>query len=106
MFPARQLLLPNVRSEGFMEAIFAYIVMGLIVGVIVRFALPPAPQVGFWGSVLLGMVGGLIGGILGSTFSPHGMLYSVSPLGIALAVIVSALVTVGLTLATRRRRFG
>ncbi|QRN95719.1 GlsB/YeaQ/YmgE family stress response membrane protein [Archangium violaceum] len=89
-----------------MDAIFAYIAIGLVVGVIVRIALPPAPQVGFWGSVLLGMVGGLIGGLIGSTLTPNGALYALHPVGVTLAVIISALITVGVTLVTRRRRFG
>jgi uncharacterized membrane protein YeaQ/YmgE (transglycosylase-associated protein family) len=86
--------------------IIAYIIVGLIVGVIVRVALPPAPQVGFWGSVLLGMVGGIIGGLFSSALAPNQALSTVHPLGITLAVIISTLVTVGVTLATRRRRFG
>jgi uncharacterized membrane protein YeaQ/YmgE (transglycosylase-associated protein family) len=87
-------------------AIFAYIVIGIIVGVIARIALPPAPQVGFWGSVLLGMVGGIIGGLISSPFQRGiDVLGHVTPGGIALAVIVSTAVTVGVTLITRRRRF-
>jgi uncharacterized membrane protein YeaQ/YmgE (transglycosylase-associated protein family) len=87
-------------------SIIAYIITGLIVGVIVRVALPPAPQVGFWGSVLLGMVGGLVGGLLSSALAPNDALSVIHPLGIGLAVIVATMVTVGVTLATRRRRFG
>lgn len=87
-------------------AIFAYIILGIIVGVIVRITLPPAPQVGFWGSVLLGMVGGLIGGLISSPFyRGSDLLAHVTPWGVALAVIVSVAVTVGVTLITRRRRF-
>ena len=87
-------------------AIFAYIVIGIVVGVIVRIALPPAPQVGFWGSVLLGMVGGIIGALINSPFQPGvSVLERVTPGGVALAVLVSAVITVGVTLITRRRRF-
>jgi uncharacterized membrane protein YeaQ/YmgE (transglycosylase-associated protein family) len=87
-------------------AIFAYIVLGIIVGVIVRMVLPPAPQVGFWGSVLLGMVGGIIGGLIHSPFqSGIQVLGRITPGGIALAVLVSTAVTVGVTHITRRRRF-
>ncbi len=86
--------------------ILAYIIVGLIVGVIVRIALPPAPQVGFWGSVLLGMVGGLVGGLFSSALAPNSTFNTISPLGIILAVVLATMVTVGMTLATRRRRFG
>lgn len=87
-------------------AIFAYIILGIVVGVIVRIAMPPAPQVGFWGSVLLGMVGGLVGGLISSPFQRGGtVLDQVSPGGLALAALIATAITVGVTLITRRRRF-
>jgi uncharacterized membrane protein YeaQ/YmgE (transglycosylase-associated protein family) len=85
---------------------FAYSIIGLVVGVIVRVALPPAPQVGFVGSVLLGLVGGLAGGLFGSMLAPGSVASRIHPLGVTLALILSAAVTIGVTLATRRRRFG
>jgi uncharacterized membrane protein YeaQ/YmgE (transglycosylase-associated protein family) len=85
---------------------FAYSIIGLVVGVIVRVALPPAPQVGFLGSVLLGLAGGLAGGLFGSVLAPGSVASRINPMGIVLAIIVATLVTVGVTLATRRRRFG
>ena len=86
-------------------AIFAYILIGIVVGVIVRITLPPAPQVGFWGSVLLGLVGGLFGGLISSPFHGGDVLMSITPLGIVMAVLVATAVTIGVTLFTRRRRF-
>jgi uncharacterized membrane protein YeaQ/YmgE (transglycosylase-associated protein family) len=87
-------------------AIFAYIILGIVVGVIVRIAMPPAPQVGFWGSVLLGMVGGLVGGLINSPFQNGGnVLERVTPGGLALAALIATAVTVGATIITRRRRF-
>jgi uncharacterized membrane protein YeaQ/YmgE (transglycosylase-associated protein family) len=85
---------------------FAYSIIGLVVGVIVRIALPPAPQVGFIGSVLLGLVGGLAGGLFGSILAPGSVATRINPMGVALALIFSAVVTIGVTLVTRRRRFG
>jgi uncharacterized membrane protein YeaQ/YmgE (transglycosylase-associated protein family) len=87
-------------------AIFAYMLVGLIVGILVRVAMPATRFVGFWGSLLLGMAGGIIGGLISSVFNPEEVLSRVHPLGIVLAVIVSALVSIGLILATRRRVFG
>ncbi|HEX8819653.1 MAG TPA: GlsB/YeaQ/YmgE family stress response membrane protein [Archangium sp.] len=87
-------------------SVFAYIVVGLIVGVIMRAILPPAPQVGFWGSVLLGSAGGIIAGLISSAFAPSSALSIVHPLGIVLAVILAALLSVGANVVTHRRRFG
>ena len=87
-------------------SIFAYMFAGLVVGLLVRVAMPATRFVGFWGSVLLGMVGGIIGGLLSSAILPNDTFSRVSPLALSLAIIVAALVSVGVTLATRRRVFG
>ncbi len=87
-------------------SIFAYIAMGIIVGVIARTALPPAPQVGFWGSVLLGAAGGIVAGLIGSAVAPGTGLTVVHPLGLVLAVILSTGLNTGANIVTRRRRFG
>lgn len=87
-------------------AIFAYIVVGLIVGVIVRTALPPAPQVGFWGSALLGMAGGIIGGLVSTIFALGSGFSTVHPLGIVLALVFATVLATGANIVTRRRRFG
>jgi len=87
-------------------SIFAYIVMGIIVGVIARTALPPAPQVGFWGSVLLGAAGGIVAGLISSAFAPTSALSVVHPLGLVLAVLLATVLNTGANIVTRRRRFG
>ncbi|MGZ3458848.1 MAG: GlsB/YeaQ/YmgE family stress response membrane protein [Archangium sp.] len=86
-------------------SIIAYMLIGLIVGTIVRVAMPPTQLVGFWGSALLGMAGGLIGGLIGAVFAPSAAFSSVHPLGIVLSIALAALVSVGLTIATRNKRF-
>jgi len=85
--------------------IFAYMLIGLIVGILARIAMPPTQLVGFWGSALLGMAGGIIGGLIGSVFAPNEVFSSVHPLGLVLALVISALVSVGLTIVTRNKRF-
>lgn len=86
-------------------AFFAYALIGLIVGILARIALPPTRLVGFVGSALLGAVGGVIGALLSTVFAPVGVTTRVHPLGIVLAILVSALVTIGLIIVTRNRRF-
>lgn len=85
--------------------IYAYALIGLIVGILARVALPATRLVGFWGSVLLGALGGVIGALIASVFIPGGVTSRLHPLAIVLAIVVSALVAVGVTLFTRYKRF-
>ncbi len=86
-------------------AIYAYALIGLIVGILARIALPPTRSVGFVSSALLGGVGGIIGALLSSIFLPVGLTTGIHPLGVVMAIVVSALVSIGLIVGTRNRRF-
>lgn len=86
-------------------AIYAYALIGIIVGILARVILPPIRLVGFWGSVLLGGVGGIIGGLFSSMLAPVEVTSRVHPLGIAMALIVSALISLGVMVITRNKRF-
>ncbi|WNG44390.1 GlsB/YeaQ/YmgE family stress response membrane protein [Archangium minus] len=86
-------------------AIYAYALIGLIVGILARVVLPSTRLVGLWGSALLGAVGGIIGGLISSAIAPVSATSAVHPLGIVLAVAISALVSVGLIVVTRSKRF-
>lgn len=85
-------------------AIYAYALIGIIVGILARVALPQTRLVGFWGSVLLGGLGGLVGGVFSSMLAPE-VTARVHPLGIVMAIVVSALVSVGMIIFTRNKRF-
>jgi uncharacterized membrane protein YeaQ/YmgE (transglycosylase-associated protein family) len=85
--------------------IYAYALIGLIVGILARVALPSTRLVGFWGSVLLGALGGVIGALVASVFVPGGVTDNLHPVGIVLAIVVSALVSIGVTVYTRNKRF-
>ncbi len=85
--------------------IYAYALIGLIVGILVRIALPPSRSVGLIGSALLGTMGGVVGALLSSIFSPGGVTTRLDPLSIALAIILSALVSIGVIIGTRNKRF-
>ena len=86
-------------------AIYAYALIGIIVGILVRVALPPTRLVGFWGSALLGALGGIVGGLISAFLVPVQVTAHVHPLGVVLAIILSALVSIGITLITRKKRF-
>lgn len=86
-------------------AIYAYALIGIIVGILARVILPPIRLVGFWGSVLLGGVGGIIGGLFSSMLAPVEVTSRVHPLGIAMALIVSALISLGVMVITLNKRF-
>ncbi|MFY0525617.1 hypothetical protein ACN28I_21575 [Archangium gephyra] len=86
-------------------AIYAYALVGMLVGLLARVILPPTRLVGFWGSLLLGGIGGLLGGVFSSMLAPVGVTERVHPLGIAMALIVSALVSLGVMIVTRNKRF-
>jgi uncharacterized membrane protein YeaQ/YmgE (transglycosylase-associated protein family) len=86
-------------------AIYAYALIGLIVGILARVALPSTRLVGLWGSALLGAAGGIIGALISSIIAPVGVTTRIHPLGIVLAVVVSALVSVGVIVFTRNKRF-
>ena len=83
--------------------IFAYMLCGLFVGVIARLVLPQTRVVGLWGSAILGAVGGLVGGLVGAAIAPRELISQVHPLGVVLAVGMSAVVSGGIILVSRHR---
>jgi uncharacterized membrane protein YeaQ/YmgE (transglycosylase-associated protein family) len=61
------------------------IVVGFVVGVLARWIYPGAVNLGFWMTVLLGVVGSVVGGLIGSViwrapgggFRPAGLILSI-----------------------------
>jgi uncharacterized membrane protein YeaQ/YmgE (transglycosylase-associated protein family) len=85
-------------------SVFAYIIVGLLVGLAARVALPTPRQIGFWSLLLLGMVGGLVGGLFSSMLLGNDEVYSrVHPVALAVSLLFAAAATVGVTLMSRRR---
>ena len=62
------------------------IVVGFVVGALARWIYPGAINLGFWMTVLLGIVGSLVGGVVAMLLwrSPHG---GFRPAGLLLSVI-------------------
>lgn len=83
--------------------IIAFIVIGLIAGLIARAILPGRQSMGLVATTLLGMVGSLVGGLIGSLFQRDGRLFDLRPSGIIMSVI-GAIVVLMLVGAAGRRR--
>ena len=83
--------------------IIAFIVIGLIAGLIARAILPGRQSMGLVATTLLGMVGSLIGGLIGSLFRRDGQLFDLHPTGILMSV-VGAIVVLLLVGAAGKRR--
>jgi uncharacterized membrane protein YeaQ/YmgE (transglycosylase-associated protein family) len=62
------------------------IIVGFIVGVIARFIYPGAVAMGFWLTVVLGIIGSIVGGLIGSAIwrSPNQKLH---PAGIFVSIL-------------------
>ena len=72
--------------------ILAFIVIGLLAGLIARALMPGNQSMGLVATTLLGMVGSLVGGLVGSLFSRNGRIFDLHPTGLILSVIGSIIV--------------
>ena len=75
---------------GVMHVIWM-IIVGFIIGVVARFIYPGAVAMGFWATVIVGIVGSLIGGVIGGVLwrSPDGKFH---PAGFILSIIGALIV--------------
>jgi uncharacterized membrane protein YeaQ/YmgE (transglycosylase-associated protein family) len=83
--------------------IIAFIIIGLIAGLIARAILPGRQSMGLVATTLLGMVGSLIGGLIGSLFRRDGQLFDLHPTGILMSVVGSIVVLLLVGAAGKRR---
>lgn len=83
--------------------IIAFIIIGLIAGLIARAVLPGRQSMGLVATTLLGMVGSLIGGLVGSLFRRDGQLFDLHPSGVLMSVIGALVVLMLVGMAGRRR---
>ena len=83
--------------------IIAFIIIGLIAGLIARAIMPGRQSMGLLATTLLGMVGSLVGGLIGSLFVRDGRLFDLHPSGLLMSVVgaIGVLLLVG---AVGRRR--
>lgn len=83
--------------------IIAFIIIGLIAGLIARAILPGRQSMGLLATTLLGMVGSLVGGLIGSLFVRDGRLFDLHPSGLIMSVIGAIVVLLLVGAAGRRR---
>ena len=83
--------------------IIAFIIIGLISGLIARAILPGRQSMGLLATTLLGMVGSLVGGLVGSLFQRDGRLFDLHPSGVLMSVVGSIVVLLLVGAAGRRR---
>ncbi len=83
--------------------IIAFIIIGLIAGLIARAILPGRQSMGLVATTLLGMVGSLVGGLIGSLFHRDGRLFDLHPTGILMSVVGAIAVLLLVGAAGRRR---
>jgi uncharacterized membrane protein YeaQ/YmgE (transglycosylase-associated protein family) len=83
--------------------IIAFIIIGLIAGLIARAILPGRQSMGLLATTLLGMVGSLVGGLVGSLFQRDGRLFDLHPSGVLMSVVGSIVVLLLVGAAGRRR---
>jgi len=83
--------------------IIAFIIIGLIAGLIARAILPGRQSMGLLATTLLGMVGSLVGGLIGSLFVRDGRLFDLHPTGLLMSVVGAIAVLLLVGAAGRRR---
>lgn len=82
--------------------IIAFIVIGLVAGLIARAVVPGRQNMGLVSTALLGMVGSVLGGLVGSLI--HGRGLSLEPTGLLFSILgaVVVLLLVGMARGGRR----
>jgi uncharacterized membrane protein YeaQ/YmgE (transglycosylase-associated protein family) len=83
--------------------IIAFIIIGLIAGLIARAILPGRQSMGLLATTALGMVGSLVGGLIGSLFVRDGRLFDLHASGLIMSVIGAIVVLLLVGAAGRRR---
>jgi uncharacterized membrane protein YeaQ/YmgE (transglycosylase-associated protein family) len=83
--------------------ILAFIVIGLLAGLIARAIVPGNQSMGLVATTLLGMVGSLVGGLIGSLFNRTGRVFDLHPSGLIFSILGALLVLFLVGFAGRRR---
>jgi uncharacterized membrane protein YeaQ/YmgE (transglycosylase-associated protein family) len=87
-------------------SIIAFIIIGLLAGLIARALMPGKQSMGLIATTLLGMAGSLVGGFVGSLFRGGGDgrgMFAIHPSGIILSVLGAMLVLFLVQFVGRRR---
>jgi uncharacterized membrane protein YeaQ/YmgE (transglycosylase-associated protein family) len=84
--------------------IIAFLVIGLLAGLIARALLPGNQSMGLLATTLLGIAGSFVGGFVGSLFRSDGRIFDLHPSGLIFSVIGSMLLLLLVGMAGRSRR--
>jgi uncharacterized membrane protein YeaQ/YmgE (transglycosylase-associated protein family) len=85
-------------------SIIAFLVIGLLAGLIARALLPGNQSMGLLATTLLGIAGSFVGGFVGSLFRTGGRMWDLHPSGLIFSVIGSMLLLLLVGMAGRSRR--
>lgn len=83
--------------------IIAFLVIGLLAGLIARALMPGNQSMGLVATTLLGVVGSFVGGFIGSLFRSDGRVFDLHPTGLLFSVLGALAVLFLVGLAGRRR---
>ena len=83
--------------------IIAFIVVGIIAGLIARALMPGNQSMGLVATAILGIVGSFVGGLIASLFSSDGHVWDLHPTGLIFSVIGAMLVLLVVGMANGRR---
>jgi uncharacterized membrane protein YeaQ/YmgE (transglycosylase-associated protein family) len=84
--------------------IIAFLVVGLIAGLIARALMPGNQSMGLIATTLLGVAGSFVGGFIGSLFRSDGRIFDLHPSGLLFSVLGAMAVLFLVGMAGRRRR--
>ncbi|MCE9669338.1 GlsB/YeaQ/YmgE family stress response membrane protein [Myxococcus stipitatus] len=83
--------------------IIAFLVIGLLAGLLARALMPGNQSMGLVATTLLGIVGSFVGGFIGSLFRSDGRVFDLHPSGLLFSVLGALLVLFLAGFAGRRR---
>ncbi len=84
--------------------IIAFLVIGLLAGLIARALMPGNQSMGLITTTLLGIAGSFVGGFIASLFRSDGRVFDLHPTGLLFSVLGALLVLFLVGLAGRSRR--
>ncbi|HLL06627.1 MAG TPA: GlsB/YeaQ/YmgE family stress response membrane protein [Myxococcaceae bacterium] len=84
--------------------IIAFLVIGLLAGLLARALMPGNQSMGLLATTLLGIAGSFVGGFIGSLFRSDGRIFDLHPSGLIFSVIGSMLLLLLVGMAGRNRR--
>lgn len=68
-------------------SLIAFLVVGLVAGLIARAVMPGNPSMGLLATTALGIVGSFVGGMLGSLLNANGNYLAIGPTGLIFSIV-------------------